>query len=104
MTDWEKACCNGNDKPAPLDTTSSAYFVYQRRNIQLVTFTYDDKTFEAWAYEERKLTKDEYSRMREAELEDELTQTQLALAELYEGMIQNGQGLRKLNKKRLENY
>lgn len=92
MTEWQLVQGSQEEKPLELDTTSSEFFVYQRKNIQRVTATSDltQNTYEYWEYEERKLTKDEYARMREAELEDELTQTQLALAELYEGMIQNG--------------
>ena len=85
MTEYHEAA--SFYKPEEFDTTSSAVVVYQRRNIQLV----NDFGKQYWLYEEREMTKDEYSRIREAELEDELTQTQLALAELYESMVvQNG--------------
>ena len=45
-------------------TTSSGFFVYQRRNIERITI--EDEmlgTTEMWQYEERKLTKDEYAAM-----------------------------------------
>ena len=88
MTEWEQVY--GDEKPLETDSDSSQFFVYQRKNIERVTVENEGVTYETWRYDERKLTKDEYARMREAELEEELTQTQLALAELYEGMIQNG--------------
>ena len=93
MAEWRLVQGSQSEKPLELDTTSSKFFVYQRKNIQRVTATNDltEDTYEYWQYEERKLTKDEYARMREAELEEELTQTQLALAELYESMVvENG--------------
>lgn len=79
MTEWIQAQGSGA-KPAEFETESSAYVVYQRRNITQGEYGF-------WNYEERTMTKAEYSQMREAELEEELTQTQLALAELYESMV-----------------
>ena len=91
MTEWQLVQGSQGKKPLELDTTSSEFFVYQRKNIQRVTATDDltQNTYEYWEYEERKLTKDEYARMCEAELEDELTQTQLALTEIYESLVVN---------------
>ena len=83
MTEWVETM--SYRKPAEFETESSAYVVYQRRNIRQV----EDNGEKFWTCEERTLTKAEYSQMREAELEEELTQTQLALAELYESMVVN---------------
>ncbi len=84
MTEWQTVFGSQEHKPSELDTASSSFFVYQRRNIQRVTFTDEMQgTSEMWQYEERKLTKDEYAEM----LEDELTATQLALTELYERQL-----------------
>ena len=76
---WYIAFCNF--KPADVDTSSSAKFVYLRRNFQLVTI--DDT--DMWQYEERKLTHDEY---RIWQLGDENTNLQLALTELYEQLLE----------------
>ena len=86
MTEWQMVQGSQETKPAELDTEISRVYVYQRRNIERVT--YDDEmlgvSYDCWQYEERKLTREEWANMRAAELEAELTQTQLALVELYE--------------------
>lgn len=52
MTDWKTVY--GSCEPSTLDTTSSSFVVYQRKNIhQRGSFI--------WQYEERKLTREEYS-------------------------------------------
>lgn len=85
MTDWD--IVYSDVKPAEFDATSSKYFVYQRRNAQLVTFTDDNGgTYETWQYEERKLSHGEYEKL----LADENTNLQLALTELYEELLQKG--------------
>lgn len=86
MTEWEMVQGSQETKPAELDTEISRVYVYQRRNIERVTVEVPEfgGTSEFWQYEERKLTREEWANMRAAELEEELTQTQLALVELYE--------------------
>ena len=85
MTDWKIVQSSQEDKPLELDKQSSKHFIYQRRNIERVTVEdTEGKTAELWQYEERKLTSEEYAVMHVSELEAELTQTQLALVELYE--------------------
>ena len=85
MTDWKIVQSSQEDKPLELDKQSSKHFIYQRRNIERVTVEdMEGKTAELWQYEERKLTSEEYAVMHVPELEEELTQTQLALVELYE--------------------
>ena len=85
MEEWQKVCGSQEEKPSALDTSSSAFFVYQRRNIERVTYPDEmsDSTYEIWEYEERKLTKDEYAKM----VEEELTAIQLALVEMYERQL-----------------
>ena len=88
MQDWKIVQGSQAEMPLELDTTSSDFFVYQRRNIErMIAEDLDGKIYEFWQYEERKLTKEEYAAIHVAELEDELTQTQLALIELYEALI-----------------
>ncbi len=83
MTDWYKV--HGSVKPAEFDATSSKFFVYQRRNAQLVTLENDfGGTYETWQYEERKLSHGEYEKL----LADENTNLQLALTELYESFLE----------------
>lgn len=81
MSEWQKVYGSQSERPSELDTTSSAFFVYQRRNIERITLEDEETgTVDMWQYEERKLTKDEYAAM----LSEELTATQIALTELYE--------------------
>lgn len=62
MTDWETVYGSQETKPVEFDTTSSDIYVYQRRNIKEVEIKgEDDKTYKQWCYEERKLSKKEYT-------------------------------------------
>ena len=89
MTDWQMVYGSQDTMPAEFDTTSSAYYVYQRRNVQRVTTTdFDGNSYEYWQYDERKLTHAEYNALRADLLEQELTNTQLALVDLYESLLE----------------
>ena len=80
MTDWKTVY--GSFEPSTLDTTSSSFVVYQRKNIsQRDTFT--------WQYEERKLTHAEFQKLRIERLESENTNLQLAITELYENLLES---------------
>ncbi len=63
MTDWKRVQGSQEQKPQEFDTTSSAVVVYQRKNIERVTV--EDKvsgeTTEIWQYDERELSREEYS-------------------------------------------
>ena len=71
----------GSIKPAEFDTTSSKVYVYQRRNVQ--------RDGDSWQFEECKMTHDEYQKLRIEQLEVENTNLQLALAELYENLLES---------------
>ena len=61
MTDWRKAQGSQSEKPAEFDTTTSAFTVYQRRNIERITVENGDgSTTELWQYDEREMTHEEY--------------------------------------------
>lgn len=68
MTEWHEQIGTQSQKPAELDTTSSPYVVYQRRNI--VESTIEDNHGEStehipcYRYEEREMTRDEYEQMQ----------------------------------------
>ncbi len=87
MTNWQIVHGSQDVKPAEFDTTSSAVYVYQRRNVKRVSTENEFGTSEYWQYDERKLTRDEYNALRAELLETELTNTQLALTELYENLL-----------------
>lgn len=89
MTDWKIVQGSQENKPSELDVISSAFYIYQRKNIERVTVKDEmsGETAELWQYEERKLTPEEYAVMRLPEVEDELTKTQLALVEMYEALL-----------------
>ena len=62
MTTWKTV--HGDRQPAVLDTTSSSFVVYERKNIRQETVTDMDGTQRTeWVYEEREYTKDEYNMM-----------------------------------------
>lgn len=67
MTEWTKVQGSQPEKPEEFDTTSSEVIVYQRRNIERVNIKNEDgTTSELWEYDERKLTRDEYTLARDA--------------------------------------
>ena len=72
-----------NVKPADVDTSSK--FVYLRSNIQRVVIETEDGSYDCWQYDETKLTHDQY---RILQLEQENTNLQLALTELYEQLLE----------------
>ena len=82
MSDWYIVF--SDLQPADFDFSSSPSTVYQHRNAQLVII--DDS--QQWQYEERKLSHTEFIELRLQQLQDENTQTQLALAELYESLLE----------------
>lgn len=65
MTDYKNVESMQEDEPLEIDTISSPNVVYQRQNIKSVEATgkEEDNNYipKHWEYEERELTKDEYS-------------------------------------------
>lgn len=62
MTDWKKVQGSQEEKPAAFDKKTSAFVVYQRRNVKRITWTSPDGvSTELWEYEERELTPEEYA-------------------------------------------
>lgn len=82
MSVWYKSQCYA--KPAEFDSTSSKVYVYQRRNIEHVVLNIEEVPTDVWQYEERKLSHNDFKILQ---LEQENTQLQLALTELYESLI-----------------
>ena len=62
MTEWKKARSSAQEKPKELDTTSSAFYVYERRNItqEEVIDQMTKSSILEWTFEERQYTKEEY--------------------------------------------
>ena len=89
MTEWKTVQGSQETQPAEFDTTSSPTTVYQRRNVQRVTVNNADGTkAELWEYGERTMSREEYAVVAEvARNEEEITTLQMALTELYEGMV-----------------
>lgn len=81
MTDWKKVQGSQPERPAEVDTTSSASTVYQRRNIEQITVTHDDTTTELWQYEEREMTREEYFILSAAESASKLADLETAMCE-----------------------
>lgn len=63
MTTWKEV--RGDVQPKEIDTTTSGFVVYERRNIRQETvtdpMTGDERT--GWVYDEREYTKDEYAQL-----------------------------------------
>lgn len=69
MTNWKTVQGSQTTRPAEIDTSSSAVTVYQRRNIERVTVENGDgTTTELWQYEERQMTREEYTDMQAANM------------------------------------
>ena len=68
MTDWKKVNGSQEKRPSEIDTTTSAVYVYQRRNIGRITVDNgDDSSTELWQYDERQMTHEEYNELRIAQ-------------------------------------
>ena len=75
-----------NTEPSEFDSSTSKFYVYQRRNIEKFTSA-DDENPDFWRYEELKIPRAVFDAHRIKNLEDENTQLQLAIVELYEALI-----------------
>lgn len=67
MTDFKTVHSSAATRPTEIDAESSAFFVYERRNIRQEQVTIgvgeDTQTATEWVYEQREYTKDEYDMM-----------------------------------------
>ena len=98
MTDWKKVQGSQFQKPAEFDTTTSEVVVYQRRNIERVTVKgMDGTTTELWEYDERELSREEYTIVRAEAQQEQINQIDetsttglLAVTDLYEQLIEKG--------------
>ena len=79
MTNYGKV--QSTVKPEPMVIDESSVWVHS--NIQPVEETVGEETFSGWEFDMVQYTKDEYIRM----LDTQLTDTQLALVEVYELII-----------------
>ena len=82
MTEWQTIHGSQTEQPEEFDATSSSFFVYQRRNVKRINV----EDTELWEYEERKLSREEYLLMINSQLNNELTDLQLAMCDLYESL------------------
>lgn len=73
-------------KPIRFDEKS----VWVSSNVREVVVVFDGESHVEYEFDQTRYTKDEYIKLideKNAELEAQLTDTQLALCEIYEGMI-----------------
>ena len=76
------------------DTKTSAFVVYQRRNVKRITWTSPDGTStELWEYEERELTPEEYAIAR-VEEQDKTVRDMSASVDFFTAQGKTIQGLR----------
>lgn len=74
-------------KPKKIEILKNKVFVSS--NITEVEKNFDDETYTEYEYELIEYSKDEYIKLlaqKNAELENSLTETQLALCKIYEGV------------------
>ena len=75
-------------KPKNIEILKNKVFV--SNNITEVEKNFDDETYTEYEYELIEYSKDEYIKLlaqKNTELENTLTETQLALCEIYEGVL-----------------
>ena len=75
-------------KPKNIEILKNKVFV--SNNITEVEKNFDDETYTEYEYELIEYSKDEYIKLltqKNTELENSLTETQLALCEIYEGVL-----------------
>ena len=73
MKDWKKVYGSQVEQPPEFDTTSSPTTVYQRRNVKRVIIENGDGTkSELWEYEERKMTREEYSEFERVKMQSNI--------------------------------
>lgn len=85
MTTWKEV--HGDVQPKEIDTTTSGFVVYERRNIRQETVTDpttgDERT--GWVYDEREYTKDEFAQLTSASTQaimQQLSEIELSVAEI----------------------
>lgn len=68
MNDWHVVHDGRTERPAEVDTASSATTVYLRRNIRRVTVRDEmtESTHEEWEYEQKELTNKEYISLQDS--------------------------------------
>ena len=98
MTDWKKVQGSQQEKPKEWDTTTSATVVYQRRNIERKTVKdMNGQTAEFWEYEEREMSREEYSVLIAGVQQEKISQVDetaiaglMAVTDLYEELLSKG--------------
>ena len=66
MTEFVTVRSSATERPAEIDTESSEFYVYERKNIRRETFPADtggEETVTEWVFEQRAFTKEEYDMM-----------------------------------------
>lgn len=72
MTNYIETRSSATVRPEAIDTTSSKYYVYERKNIRQETRQEDTMggnepvEITEWVYDERQYTKDEYANLNSA--------------------------------------
>ena len=86
MEDFVEVLGSQETRPSEIDTTSSAYYVYERKDIQKYkgTLPGTEIEFEGWKYLERKIPKEKWQLETAANNKQSLDVMMLAIADLYE--------------------
>lgn len=86
MLEFIKVRGSQESKPQEIDTTSSQYYIYVRKNIKEVHEEGDDYNppFDGWEYEEAKILNDEWAVDQIEKLKEANDALMLGLVDLYE--------------------
>lgn len=86
MSEWKEVIGSQSERPAEIDVTSSAFVVYERKDIQRYEEKDDEENviYKGWKYKERQVPKEQWSIETAASNKKNLDAIMLGLTDLYE--------------------
>lgn len=86
MYDWEPVIIPGDEMPDEIDSTSSSYYIYLRKDIVPYEEFDDDgqQTFKGWKYLEAKVPNVNYFNDVQIEQNEKIDALMLGMCDLYE--------------------
>lgn len=86
MSEWKEVIGSQPERPDEIDVTSSAYYVYERKDIQKYEETDDEENviYKGWKYQERQVPREQWSVETTAKNKQNLDAILSGLVDLYE--------------------
>lgn len=86
MNEWKEVISSMPERPSEIDTTSSAFYVYERKDIKPYQEqdSEDNVLLNGWQYLERKIPKEQWIINTTALNKENLDALMLGLTDLYE--------------------